>query len=380
MRFPDDIWNIFRTGRGSFAKASVVLVVSVLATFCARRSVGQPQLNEDNFGYAVNPREVSDLFFVDSSRGWIALQDHKTQASYLFRTSDGGQTWMKLAAPSGLFRVFFISPTAGWALVKRDENTVYLFRTLDGGVTWKQSTATPAVVQADYGPATMDRLAFADEQNGWLEGGPIGCPLMRTIDGGQTLISELDAVGDTCYGIYLSKRTGILVYGERFVTRSVDGGKNWEDIPYGPDGLDIGSDYFSIDSAFFLNDGHGWLAGTDYDNGIILATVDFGRHWKKILAASGMGWFHTVYFWDDHEGCTTADPIHLACTNDGGRTWKHRTTLPPIADDSGQSSDFTKLVMLSGGRGWVLRRGGFLYVTTDGGRTWRGLDLLAPGK
>ncbi len=351
-----------------------MIAVGLFVAFsCA--PIARTQRIEDDFSNAVNPHEVSDLFFVEAFHGWITVQDHKTQTSRLFRTSDGGRSWAELIPPNGLFRVFFVTWEVGWGLVKRDESTVYLFRSSDGGTSWKQSSTQPAVVQADYGPAPMDTLAFGDEQNGWFQGG-LGCPMMKTSDGGETLVSEQNVVGTPCYGVYVSKRTGILVYGDRFVTRSYDGGVTWDDIPFGPEGLGLRSDYFDIDSAFFRSDGRGWLVGTDFDSGIILATTDFGRHWRKALASKKINRFDSVSFWDASHGCATGILTYLACTEDGGKTWKTRRTLPPADRSINQAPVFKKLVMLASGRGWALRFGGFLYQTNDGGQTWQGVDPI----
>lgn len=90
-----------------------------------------------------------DKFFINSNEGWKAT--YKPLGSYnedmaLYITKDGGKTWIKIAntedkestLPGGdKIGMSFISPTKGWITQETPQaGSLNLFRTLNGGVTW----------------------------------------------------------------------------------------------------------------------------------------------------------------------------------------------------------------------------------------------------
>lgn len=65
----------------------------------------------------------------DSTHWWA------TDGTRLFRTTDGGRTWVDQAAPKGSSSLLFVAPQVGWALTSAGGEMV-LSRTVDGGATW----------------------------------------------------------------------------------------------------------------------------------------------------------------------------------------------------------------------------------------------------
>jgi len=89
--------------------------------------------------------------------------------------------------------------------------------------------------------------------------------------------------------------------------------------------------------------------------------------------------FMSIHFRDATHGCAVGSSVLLYCTNDGGRNWTSKRTLPKA--ESGTlfpENLFTKIIFASAKRGWVLAEGGFLFQTDDAGRTWHELDLFKP--
>ena len=87
------------------------------------------------------------ISFVDAAHGWYG-----TGAGDLFRTTDGGATWQKIASRPGTFvrAVGFIDRQNGFiGNIGTDyypgvTDTTPLYRTRDGGVTWEAvDTGTP---------------------------------------------------------------------------------------------------------------------------------------------------------------------------------------------------------------------------------------------
>jgi photosystem II stability/assembly factor-like uncharacterized protein len=354
----------------SIASLAIALLIS-----CVAGSVSAQQM-QDDYGYSISTHQVTDLFFLDSTRGWMIVEDHTRNQSFLLKTADGGRTWSECKAPNGIIRLNFLSARIGWALKTTIRSAssnpaFYLVGTSDGGNSWTSSGYT-----IDAAEAAVTDVAFISEKHGWLVGsGPYGSGLiLETFDGGKSF-HKLPDLSETIkpYGILAGEEEGVWIYGLGSVLHSSDDGKTWKES-VDLQKLSTNADSFDISSAYFWNTGRGWLAGQDPD-GIILGTEDFGQHWKVALRTKEAGNFRGMSFWDENHGCSTSFyPTLLFCTDDGGSTWKSRDVLPQATDE--QARLFMKLIILKSGRGWALRAGGYLYQTIDGGQSWRDLDIL----
>jgi photosystem II stability/assembly factor-like uncharacterized protein len=358
------------SARGLQAIAAVLLSAVLLPSLA--RSANQ----QDDYSFSIDRREISDLFFLNGSVGWIAATDHENGKCYIWATTDGGEDWTKWSAPDGMFRIWFVSPSLGWALRQvgssgRGDEQVHLLRTESGGQAWAEVSPVPvsSQVQTAYSRAS---LAFLDDLHGWFVGSSARAPVFVTSDGGVT-IHQVENLPDRAnvYRVYARQSQGVWIYGEGFVWHSTDSGKLWTSAvnlralktnPYAFDASDI----------YFSRDGRGWIVGQD-PYGMILETGDHGRHWERVREDEEIGNFSSIWFWDDAHGCAAGYPTFLVCTQDGGEKWVTRDVLPSATGN--QSESFSKLVLLKSGRGWLLRLGGYLYCTQDGGQTWRGCDL-----
>jgi len=112
-------------------------------------------------------------------------------------TSDGGATWSVRASPGS---IDFINPSQGWAVgagpnpspvvcslqnLNPCNGNFQLYRTGDGGKTWVPGSTTSLLLPAPkYWPPAY--LHFVDPKTGFLDpGGPVE-GFFRTIDGGRT--------------------------------------------------------------------------------------------------------------------------------------------------------------------------------------------------
>jgi photosystem II stability/assembly factor-like uncharacterized protein len=79
------------------------------------------------------PLAAVAIDFVDRQHGWA------TDGMIVYRTSDGGQQWIKLS-PGATFKqvtsLDFVSSTLGWAIGGQGKNSSLLLKTTDGGQTW----------------------------------------------------------------------------------------------------------------------------------------------------------------------------------------------------------------------------------------------------
>ena len=101
--------------------------------------------------------EPVSLFFIGDIMGYAS-----TDEGMLFKTTDGGNTWLPLhdfEYGNEKSRIFFVSENEGWYL------QYGVYHTLDGGITWSDR------VDFGLGMATGRSLFFLDENQGWMGGG-----------------------------------------------------------------------------------------------------------------------------------------------------------------------------------------------------------------
>jgi photosystem II stability/assembly factor-like uncharacterized protein len=288
---------------------------------------------------------------------------------------NGGGSWQQITSPFGLTRLFFVSRERGWALQritdsKLNQTSVHLLATKDGGQHWNELSERPLVDSVEQTHEVIIAMAFMDDLHGWfVGGGPKNTGfILQTNDGGKSF-QRIDRAVSAPLGLTAGAKTGVLIFGMGFVSRSADMGKNWES-PITSEKLGVDPDAFIMFSSKFVPDGHGWLVG-QAKYGVILGSQDFGQTWR--IAFKDMTHytlFQDIWRVNSQELCAVGNTTFFFCSMDGGSTWSSRDVLPP-PEAAGQSTGFFKLVLLNSGRGWVVRDGGYLYRTADSGRTWK---------
>jgi hypothetical protein len=154
----------------------------------------------------------------------------------MVKTTDAGVTWQRVPLPTtyDLFDVHFSDPLTGIVVVNFHHQVL---TTLDGGQHWKATTVSgflPPKQCHSYGSGKF--LVFP-----WAAG-----PIYTTADNFQSIDSSLiiypltDSVHNLVYCNFLGVDT-IVAYGTRsskdppysrlLMTRSIDGGKSWKEIP-----------------------------------------------------------------------------------------------------------------------------------------------------
>jgi photosystem II stability/assembly factor-like uncharacterized protein len=208
---------------------------------------------------------LSGIFFVDPQRGW-AVGDEGT----IIHTADGGKTWEKQKSPVSYFLmdVYFATPQKGWIVGER----THILATTDGGKTWAVQFK-----DLDY---ILKAVSFCDPMNGWAVG-EFGY-IFHTKDGGtkweqQGGFSDLsEETGELIGGAYLfdvvaiDPKTAWAVGIEGYVTKTVDGGKTWQQVNVGVPKTPLFS--IAADRAKSMV-----IAG----KGVFLVSQDKGQTWKK---------------------------------------------------------------------------------------------------
>ena len=278
-----------------------------------------------------------DVSFADAAHGWYG-----TGKGDLFATSDGGESWTKVASRPGTFirALGFVDAKTGFIGNVGDyypgvTDTVPLYRTDDGGRSW-----TPV----DLGGATVPGVCAIDVLR-----------TERIFQGRLQPRAVITAAG----------RVG----GPAKLIRSTDGGATWRVI-------DMARWTGMILDVRFLDERTGFVAassGSDVKttNAQVLMTRDGGATWQEVYRSKRpmeLIWklsfptarvgYGTVQSYDQ------ANPAKVVIkTTDGGRTWRE---LPLVED--GKAVELG-IGFVDAERGWVGSTiGGF--ETRDGGRTF----------
>jgi len=102
-------------------------------------------------------------------QGILAVRCSGDSPQYVFRTKDGGLTWIPAAYPGGALE--FVNEDIGWAL------GYDIYKTIDGGQTWEHLKRV----------TWEGQFSFVDEQHGWAVATSVDeIALVKTMDGGET--------------------------------------------------------------------------------------------------------------------------------------------------------------------------------------------------
>lgn len=193
------------------------------------------------------PGKQDDICFTDENRGWYV-----NGGGNIYRTSDGGNTWVKcFNKPGTFFRcIAFLDSLRGFAgTVGTDyfpnvKDTIPLYRTMDGGISWE-----PVSYQGPYvkGLCAIDVVKEQYINHGQIDYryhifavGRVGSPanIMLSDDGGKSFRSwSMQADCKMLFDIKMfSPREGFvcaatsedIATSNALVLYTRDGGKTWE--------------------------------------------------------------------------------------------------------------------------------------------------------
>jgi photosystem II stability/assembly factor-like uncharacterized protein len=257
---------------------------------------------------------LRSVHFLTPYTGWLAgreeLHGGAGSVGILLVTYDGGLKWQRVAMNTmpGLQRVRFIDNKTGFAVGDAtDEFPTGVFRTSDGGKTWVplHGKRLPGWVAGDFQSAKSGVLTgpwgqvavLANDKLSPAEVDPLGGRMVADVrvmgkwaiavgQGGLILVSwdsagsrwsyadakiigqvrqDLDFRGLACSGdhVWVVGRPG------SFLLHSPDKGESWDMVQTGQP--------LPLNSVFFANEKFGWAVG---EFGSILATKDQGRTWR----------------------------------------------------------------------------------------------------
>ncbi len=287
--------------------------------------------------------------FHDPSTAWIIYASQggppNAQPPVIWRTTNGGLIW----EPSNSLQVdgmedFFtpegfssVGSDHGWLLVHvgagMSHDYSYLFSTSDGGISWIRIADPYGIgIQSLHNTG----LAFADPQFGWVSKDNLGVMpgafFEQTTDGGSTweqsflpIPEELDWFNEvslcmTSAPTFIDQQTGMLIvkcmlyediqksgWSLTYIYRTTDRAETWKHVQLPS----------PVESVIILDENIAWAFGRDH-----YQTIDGGETWKLVKTVNWDGDFSFV---DPLNGWAVArneDEIALVVTVDGGLSWQ----------------------------------------------------------
>ncbi len=276
-----------------------------------------------------------DAEFVTGRIGWIA-----GIVSFIFHTSDAGQSWQLQQYGSSKFitRVKMIDSLVGWAA---GGDAIY-FRTTDGGQSWQWYFVGSQLFTDLYGMAPLsDQECFA------AAGVPSGFPggqgyIFHTTNGGNDwTILKHDTTYDYLDILFLDNNHGVVVGGlddEPFspiVLYTDNAGQTWTDVT-----PDFGYTLRAITSA----GNNLWAVGKF---GTVIHSSDGGLTWELQNTPTQVTLFD-VEFSDESHGVAVGDSAVVLYTDNGGITWQRKPVLVEETENTVMSKSLPHTLYIIG--------------------------------
>ena len=296
------------------------------------------------------------------------------EASGLFRSADGGESWARLPLDASPVAALAVLPGSGALLAASGEE---LYRSLDGGASWSHPSALPPTW---YGfKASVEEFVVSGSETGtvWSLASQ---ELYRSLDEGVSWeLVPIDVGGRVylnAFSLAIDPSTPSNLYAVVMasgVVRSLDGGAHWElantGLPASPFIIDPWSVAVDPNAPSRIYAG---LAG-----GAVYLSLDRGAHW----AATGeiVGTYGRIRRLSVDAGTSavfaTDDDGRVWLSSDRGTTWAALRVVPPTGCGP---LGVSRLVLAGDGRtAYAGTPGSGALRSDDAGSTWRSLGALA---
>ena len=266
--------------------------------------------------------------------------------------------------------VFFFNSTRGWVVGQsEDDSKPVILHTTSGGVDSDGVSGWTEQESCGTNGANLFAVHFVDSDIGFV-GGDSGT-FCYTEDGGSTWVAQsLPDFGSNreIYTIYFINSTHGLLSGQinslNTNLRTIDGGETW---------TRTGTSSTSIKSSiYFADDNNGWEVG---ERNRVGRTTDGGVTWTALNSGDGTGISRTwndVYFTDDRNGWIVSNGTTVRVTTNGGTTWS-------IQNVGSASGSFNAIDFVDSEIGWLVTSSGSIYSTLNGGSShWQRQDNQNP--
>jgi photosystem II stability/assembly factor-like uncharacterized protein len=160
---------------------------------------------------------VRDLHFFNSLEG-LAVGSNGFSLPFLYRTSDGGETWTPSAAPYG-FSLRSISGNNDMIYCLGTSN--HIIKSSDKGFNWEMLNVKPTA--SIYGIRFVNGKGFSLTRNG---------DILKSEDDTGELWSLTSSTKnwETTSFYFLNENTGFILKENRYILKTTDGGLNWTSV------------------------------------------------------------------------------------------------------------------------------------------------------
>lgn len=286
----------------------------------------------------------ADVFFVSEEKGF-AISGVLSQTQVLYKTTNGGITWVSVPEAPGGNDLLFLDSLTGF--IVGDNSAIN--KTTDAGSNWYLTNVPNPV-------GDFRVVFFINHNTGWA--GSIwtstsNAKILKTTDEGENWFVQAQQSGvdgftsiffvDTLQGWATS----------RYIWQTTNGGQNWierTDIPI-----------FLPDDVYFTNSDTGWVGRYSIINNSLFKTTDGGLNWIGIPEAIGA---RKLFFFPDPIHWLTLGFSRYYWTNNYGNSWQEFTEDVP----SGLISFFAPSNYLGysvGKGGLILRYDDTTYVPVE---------------
>ena len=271
------------------------------------------------------------LHFFDAKHGFA-------YAGFSYSTADGGDHWYPIRVPGSQPYVNFADPMDGWAQTFK-AGLVHLFRTSDGGKTWLEIGVAPLTVSVTQPELEPQTSTFNSTCEGWMGAPALDSPavVFESVDCGTSWrrISLLQPdVSGTRYQTAVKRvtETSLIAFvsdGAGHVIaayRTLDGGDSWRGVRF-PTRLPV------PEAVSFVDLDHWWILGA----GSVYTSADGGGLWT-LIPDSGLpdGWQFDIggaidpyHAWAILTSSHKTQVSRLTMTADGGAHWEQVSAPEP---------------------------------------------------
>lgn len=344
---------------------------------------------------------IKSVSFPDSTTGYLA-----GGAGFVFKTYDGGQSWIELHCGSieWLNTVFF--PVKDTGYISGQQGT--LLKTIDGGINWNTLNFPTSYEIKD--------IYFLNAQRGYAITDYGG--IYFTIDGGNTWTQQVSNVTGLLNSIYFLNDstgfvTGYLDPGaaqpqDHYILKTTDGGTTWN----GNHSISLQKKRYSkvfftsadtgyvsyqngllkttdggitlteqnvlrvntVNDIAFLNKDTGFIA---MDNGVMQKTFDASLNWIPVTDTIINPYLTSCWFFNDTTGLVVSNSRYSATSNilktsDKGQTWD-------TVFQNYNGYYFSKILFINDSIGFTVLNKKYLLKTNDKGDTWATINTSLPG-
>jgi photosystem II stability/assembly factor-like uncharacterized protein len=345
--------------------ANIALIFSIFFMFIVNVNAqenNQWELLNEGLPGELNYEGINKINFVNAQIGWLI------GARMVLKTMNGGDTWNKIIIPEEIFSetIDFQTELIGWAMGQEQGSDNYgLFKTLNGGQSWilkkefsGNNLETFFVVSDSVLYATVD-----------IDVGECSAWIMKTTDSG----TSWENVSPSFYNQFVDHRNSIYFFNEligiatsscnakTYVDRTIDGGRSWERLNFTE--FNYIYNFQSLSASTFYFSASNYDTETNY----LCSTTDTFKTWSvNYMTEESI----PTYFLYDYKTIfaimvDSFPSFQLNKSNDSGRTWERKLTL---------FWNLKQINFKDNDVGFILGNNGLgstLWKSSDGGNTWQ---------